>query len=128
MVWIFARRPMDRDFDVVIEGSTRIECPVRCRPRSTTSSGIHPVTSIDLKPSPLAPSISLPSDLGTLQIWSVLNAFLKWPEAKPFFLAKALVNGLFDWKPSNKESIFLQVPQGSQEKSSLKSPSRGAQS
>ncbi|CAD6195906.1 unnamed protein product [Caenorhabditis auriculariae] len=52
---------------------------VRRRPASIparVSTGIHPVTSLDLKPSPLAPLISFPCDLGTLQIWSVLDPFL----------------------------------------------------
>ncbi|CAD6190807.1 unnamed protein product [Caenorhabditis auriculariae] len=54
-----------------------IECPVQCRPRSTTSSGIHPVTSVDLKPSPLAPFDSPLFGLETLQSWEVLHAFSK---------------------------------------------------
>ncbi|CAD6185884.1 unnamed protein product [Caenorhabditis auriculariae] len=53
---------------------------VRRRPASIpacVSTGIHPVTSLDLKPSPLAPLITFPCDLETLQIWSVLGPFLK---------------------------------------------------
>ncbi|CAD6196230.1 unnamed protein product [Caenorhabditis auriculariae] len=53
---------------------------VRRRPASIparVSTGIHPVTSIDLKPSPLTPLIPFPCDLGTLQIWSGPDPFLK---------------------------------------------------
>ncbi|CAD6189825.1 unnamed protein product [Caenorhabditis auriculariae] len=52
------------------------ECPVRYHPRSTTSSGVHPVTSLDLKNHPISPQFP-PFVLGTLQLWGTLDVFSK---------------------------------------------------
>ncbi|CAD6199373.1 unnamed protein product [Caenorhabditis auriculariae] len=79
---------------------TRDECPVRCRPRSTTSSGIHPGSRLDRRPSrhitrpeilPISPLDYLPSCLGILQPCCHPGVFpIEWLKANFLFLSRPM--------------------------------------